>query len=110
MLKKDGTPFRVELSATVSLGFNNQPAGLLSVVRDITESKQAQEALQDSEERFRQLADNIREVFWMSTPIKAKSSMSVRLTRKSGANLAAAFTPRLETGLKPFIPMTAKMC
>jgi len=31
----------------------------LSVVRDVTESKQAQEALQDSEERFRQLADNI---------------------------------------------------
>jgi PAS domain S-box-containing protein len=72
MLKKDGTPFRVELSATVSLGFSDQPAGLLSVVRDVTESKQAQEALQDSEERFRQLADNIREVFWMSTPDKSK--------------------------------------
>ena len=72
MLKTDGTTFRVELSATVSLGFNDQPAGLLSVVRDVTESKQAQEALQDSEERFRQLADNIREVFWMSTPDKSK--------------------------------------
>jgi PAS domain S-box-containing protein len=67
-----GLPFHVELSATVSLGFNNQPAGLLSVVRNITESKQAQEALQDSEERFRQLADNIREVFWMSNIDKSK--------------------------------------
>jgi PAS domain S-box-containing protein len=72
MLKKDGTPFRVELSATVSLGINNQPAGLLSVVRDITERKQAQEALQASEERFRQLADHIREVFWMSNADKSK--------------------------------------
>jgi PAS domain S-box-containing protein len=72
MLKKNGTPFSVELSATVSLGFNNQPAGLLSVMRNITESKQAQEALQDSEERFRQLADNIREVFWMSNIDKSK--------------------------------------
>jgi len=72
MLKKDGTHFRVGLSATVSLGFNDQPAGLLSVARDITESKQAQEALQESEERFRQLADNIREVFWMSTIDKGK--------------------------------------
>jgi PAS domain S-box-containing protein len=72
MLKKNGTPISVELSATVSLGFNNQPAGLLSVVRNITESKQAQEALQDSEERFRQLADNIREVFWMSNIDKSK--------------------------------------
>src|SRR5476651_2246107 len=43
MLKKNGTAFRVELSAAVSLGFNYQPAGLLSVVRDITESKLAQD-------------------------------------------------------------------
>jgi PAS domain S-box-containing protein len=72
MLKKNGNSFRVELSATVSLGFNYQPAGLLSVVRDITDSKNAQEALQTSEERFRQLADNIREVFWMSNADKSK--------------------------------------
>jgi len=72
MLKQDGTPFRVELSATVSLGINNEPTGLLSVVRDITERKQAQEALQASEERFRQLADHIREVFWMSNADKSK--------------------------------------
>ena len=67
LLKTDGTVFGVELSATVSLGVNNQPAGLLCVVRDITERRQAQEALQASEERFRQLADHIHEVFWMST-------------------------------------------
>lgn len=66
MLKKDGAPFQVELSATVSLGINNQPAGLLSVVRDVTERKQAQAALLSSEERFRQLANHIREVFWMT--------------------------------------------
>jgi PAS domain S-box-containing protein len=72
MLKKSGAAFRVEMSATVSLGINNQPAGLLSVVRDITERKQAQEALQASEERFRQLADHIREVFWMSNADKSK--------------------------------------
>ena len=72
MLRTDGTPFRVELSATVSLGINHQPAGLLSVVREITERKQAQEALRASEERFRQLADHIREVFWMTTGDRSK--------------------------------------
>jgi PAS domain S-box-containing protein len=72
MLKKNGISFPVELSATVSLGFNNQPAGLLCVVRDITESKQAHAALQSSEERFRQLADHIKEVFWMSTADKTE--------------------------------------
>lgn len=72
MLKKDGVRFQVELSATVSLGINNQPAGLLSVVRDVTERKQAQEALQASEERFRQLANHIREVFWMTDPQRTR--------------------------------------
>jgi PAS domain S-box-containing protein len=36
--------------------------------RDISERKRAEQALQASEEKFRQLAENIREVFWMMSP------------------------------------------
>ena len=36
-----------------------------TVVRDITNRKPAETALRESQERFRELAENIREVFWL---------------------------------------------
>jgi PAS domain S-box-containing protein len=37
-------------------------------VEDVTETKRARQALERSEEKFRQFAENIREVFWMVNP------------------------------------------
>jgi PAS domain S-box-containing protein len=72
LLKKNDVPIQVELSATVSLEGNGQTAGLVIVGHDVTERKRTERALRASEERFRQLADNIQDVFWMSDPAKNK--------------------------------------
>ena len=63
--RKDGSVFAAEVIATIMPGGN-----LLGMIRDVTERNEAQASLRDSEERFRQLTENIDEVFWLTDPAK----------------------------------------
>ncbi len=65
--RKDGTSFPVEYTTTAIRGEKNEVIGAVVVFSDITERKHAEEILRDSEEKFRQFAENIDDVFWMTS-------------------------------------------
>ena len=57
----DGQERFIEFTAKA----NFLPGRHVMVLRDVTERKQTEAALRESEQRFEQIADNIQELFWM---------------------------------------------
>ena len=67
-LTKDGRTITCEWSNTPLLDRDGVFVGFISLAQDITERRLAEEALRESEQRFRQIAESISEVFWLTTP------------------------------------------
>jgi len=64
-MKRDGTAFPVEVRAK-AMKYKGKMARI-AAIRDLTERKQAEEALKKSEERYRAIAENSRVGFWQTT-------------------------------------------
>ncbi len=64
--RKNEEPGTFLMSAT-SITLNGCPH-IISVIHDISERKQAEEALRKSEERYRILAENVKDVIWILDP------------------------------------------
>jgi PAS domain S-box-containing protein len=68
--KRDGKEIHVSLTVSPIRNREDKIVGASSVARDITSRKQIEKELRESEERFRELAERIDEVFWISNPKK----------------------------------------
>ena len=65
---RDGHEVVLSANAVVQQDAAGNIVGLTGTSRDITQNKREEEKLRESETRFRELAENIREVFWLSDP------------------------------------------
>ena len=57
LLRKGGVPFPAEVRVSLILNAEKKPRAFICVSRDITEHKRAEEALRESEKKFRELFD-----------------------------------------------------
>ena len=66
--RKDGSQLWAILSITPIFDEVNQYAGALAMVTNITQRKQVEEALQESEEKFRTIVENAHEIIYLLKP------------------------------------------
>ncbi len=68
---KDGSEVLV-FASTTPARVAGSIIGALGLFWDVTARKKAEQALRQSQERFRQLAENLDDVFWVADPVSGK--------------------------------------
>lgn len=69
---KDGSVYWVDTTIVPFTDSDDRIRQYVAIRADITERKQAEEIVRQSDDRFRELAENINEVFWMVDPTRKK--------------------------------------
>ncbi|MDP2786103.1 MAG: PAS domain S-box protein, partial [Sulfurimicrobium sp.] len=63
--RKDGSTVWTENEINYLFDQNRRPIGIIGVTREISKRKRIETALRESEEKFRSIAENSKEVIWM---------------------------------------------
>ena len=96
IIRKDGARRTLEFFSSLLRDSNDRPTGFRGIVRDITEKKKSQEALHESEEKYRSIFENVQEGIYRITPegkiIMANQAMAKMYGYDSPQGIMAAIT------------------
>ncbi len=73
VVRKDGSLVWISVATSLVRGNDGSPLHFISIVQDLSETKNALAALHESEEQFRQFADNIPLTLWMIDPVGGRT-------------------------------------
>ncbi|NMB77694.1 MAG: PAS domain S-box protein, partial [Methanomicrobiales archaeon] len=76
--RRDGSLCWAEVSSNLFFGPDNAPAGFQGISRDITGRKQSEEAIRESEYRFRELFSNMRSGVAIYQPVSEGKDFIIR--------------------------------
>jgi len=65
IIRKDGTKRYIEQSASLQKDSLGKPIGFRGIIHDITDRKKTEELLKKSEEKYRLLADHVKDQVWL---------------------------------------------
>jgi diguanylate cyclase (GGDEF)-like protein/PAS domain S-box-containing protein len=97
--RRDGTTFPVQINSCY-LAFEGQEIEVAEAA-DITERKRAEEALQESEEKYRRIADNASDVIWITDMTLNVTYVSPSVERMVGESVEEHLKKNLEQKLPP---------
>ncbi len=87
--KKDNSEFIGEFNAAILLDAEKKPTGLIVIIRDITDRIRAEEALRESEERYRRLVGSVTDYIYS---VKLESGQPVATTHGPGCVSVTGYT------------------
>jgi len=101
LVRKDGSTIWVESTLSFIHDVDGLPVEVMGVLRDISERRNANAIIRDSEKRYRLLAENISDVIWVTDMNLKPTYFSPSVTRLTGYSVEEVMAGTVETSLTP---------